>query len=192
MKTFAKLSLRSRWVITLAIVGLSSFTCRPLFAASVDRPEATIQDGFYLLMDTSKKEEKLHLLPIFKTTPPEIVAYMKHISEAANVTFSTMSELQNDDPSLKPEANPLPLIEQQTRTSIADVSQHKLLFETKGAPYVRVLLLNQIEASNYVGTLAQVMSDSSSNPKRIRALNKIAVRWFKVRDEGFQLLNGVR
>jgi hypothetical protein len=159
---------------------------------SSSRVEPQIQDGFFLLQDTCRKEKEIHLLPFLKTTPADIADYLNKISEAANTTMVTLDHLKKGDDSLDQEKNPLPLVEQQVRESFTTAAKAKVLSGTKGPAYVRALLVDQLQESIYIGALAKVMSEDDTDSDRAASLRKIADKWQEIRDTGYRLLNEVK
>ena len=164
----------------------------PSSKSSTTRMEPQIQDGFFLLQDTCEREKQLHLLPFLKTTPPDIARYLDEISSAANSTIVTLNRLKSGDHSLDRESNPLPIVEQQVRTSFTKAAQEKVLFGTKGPDYVRALLVDQLQETIYIGNLAKVMSEDDKDADRADSFRALATKWFEIRDEGYRHLNDVK
>lgn len=160
-----------------------SFSARAADCAPGDLPT-----GFYLLHGVCDEESGVHLLPLVKTTPPDVVDYVNRISKVAADNVAMIERMEDRDPSLKLDRNPLPKFEQKVRAAIRADKEHTLLFGTSGPAFVRALLLAQIEGSNYISFMAKVLAEE--DPQQSRSLMKISVQWRKLREEGIRLLAG--
>ena len=185
-------SCSTAWrVLPLSFLLLGAAT-PAVYASQGSGPEVEVRDGFFLVLDTCTREQKLHFLPIVKTTPPEVSDYLKQISVAADETIKTIHHLQETDGSLRTEKSPLPVIEQKARKLFIGAAQQNVIFGTKGPDYVRALLVDQIQESVYIGSVARVTSDADTDTDRAKTVSKIANRWLKLRDRGYHLLNEVK
>jgi hypothetical protein len=151
-----------------------------------------LNGGYYLLHHLCDDEAQLPLLLDVKHAPEAIKTFAIRISKTAKESNSLLEQMQDSDPALKFDQNPLPSIERDVRASIQDEKQHQLLFGTSDAPFVRALLVSQIEASNYGHNLAKVLSEQESDPKRIKLLERISAKWLAIHAEAFRLLSTIR
>ena len=147
-----------------------------------------LNGGYYLLHHLCEDEAKLPLLLDVKDAPPEIEKYAVHISKTAKESITALERLQENDPHLNFDKNPLPRIERDVRESIQADKQHQLLFGTTGAEFVRALLVSQVEASSYALNLAKVLSQQEKNPDRVKTLQHISVQWHAIHEEAMRLL----
>ena len=147
-----------------------------------------LNGGYYLLHHLCADEAKLPLLLDVKDAPPEIEKYAVHISKTAKESITALERLQENDPHLNFDKNPLPRIERDVRESIQADKQHQLLFGTTGAEFVRALLVSQVEASSYALNLAKVLSQQEKNPDRVKTLQHISVQWRAIHEEAMRLL----
>jgi hypothetical protein len=147
-----------------------------------------LNGGYYLLHHLCEDEAKLPLLLDVKDAPPEIEKYAVHISKTAKESIAALERLQENDPDLNFDKNPLPRIERDVRESIQADKQHQLLFGTTGAEFVRALLVSQVEASSYALNLAKVLSQQEKNPDRVKTLQHISVQWRAIHEEAMRLL----
>jgi hypothetical protein len=147
-----------------------------------------LNGGYYLLHHLCEDEAKLPLLLDVKDAPPEIEKYAVHISKTAKESITALEHLQENDPHLNFDKNPLPRIERDVRESIQADKQHQLLFGTTGAEFVRALLVSQVEASSYARNLAKVLSQQEKNPDRVKTLQHISVQWRAIHEEAMRLL----
>ena len=147
-----------------------------------------LNGGYYLLHHLCEDEAKLPLLLDVKDAPPEIEKYAVHISKTAKESITDLERLQENDPHLNFDKNPLPRIERDVRESIQADKQHQLLFGTTGAEFVRALLVSQVEASSYALNLAKVLSQQEKNPDRVKTLQHISVQWRAIHEEAMRLL----
>jgi hypothetical protein len=127
-----------------------------------------------------------------KHTSAEIESFADKISKTAKESSAVLEYMQDDDPALKFNPNPLPSIERDVRESIQDEKQHQLLFGTNDAEFERALLVSQIEASNYAHNLAKVLAEQETDPKRIKSLEKISSKWLAIHQESFHLLAAIK
>lgn len=147
-----------------------------------------LNGGYYLLHHLCEDEAKLPLLLDVKDAPPEIKKYAVHISKTAKESVTALERLQENDPDLNFDKNPLPRIERDVRESIQADKQHQLLFGTTGAEFVRALLVSQVEASSYALNLAKVLSQQEKNPDRVKTLQHISAQWRAIHEEAMRLL----
>jgi hypothetical protein len=148
-----------------------------------------LNGGYYLLHQLCDDEAQLPLLLDVKHAPEAIEGFAIRISNTAKDSNSLIEQMQESDPALKFDRNPLPSIERDVRESIQDEKQHQLLFGTSDDAFVRALLVSQIEASNYALNVAKVLSEQESDPKRIKCLERISAKWSALHSEAFQLLS---
>jgi len=151
-----------------------------------------LNGGYYLLRHLCDDEAQLPLLLDVKHAPDTIASFAIRVSMTAKESNSLLEQMQDSDPLLKFDQNPLPSIERDVRESIQDEKQHQLLFGTSDDAFVRALLVSQIEASNYGHNLAKVLSEQESDPKRVKGLAKISAKWLAIHTEAFRLLSTVR
>jgi len=151
-----------------------------------------LNGGYYLLHHLCDDEAQLPLLLDVKHAPEAIKAFAIKISKTAKESNALLEQMQEGDPLLKFDQNPLPPIERDVRASIQEEKQHELLFGTSDDAFVRALLVSQIEASNYGCNLAKVLSEQEGDPKRIKCLEKIETKWLAIHAEAFRLLSTVQ
>ena len=147
-----------------------------------------LNGGYYLLHTLAEDEAQLPLLLVVKHAPPGIAPYADQISKTAKKTLATLERLQEADPSIQFDRNPLPQIEQDTRASIKADKQHQLLFGTSDAEFARALLLSQIEACSYALNLSKVLGEQETDPDRSKTLRHLSAQWLDRRSEAFRLL----
>jgi len=177
--------MRSRFFGTLIAVaiGLGS-----LKADSSSKPPSELNGGYYLLHHLAEEESKVSMLFIIKDAPDQIGAYSKQVSQTANDTLAALDRIQEKNPSIHMDQNPLPQIELDVRASIRDDKQQQLVFDTSGSEFVRVFLNTQIQASTYAINLTKVLADKETNPHRAQVLRNLSAQWQKARDNAFRLL----
>lgn len=147
-----------------------------------------LNGGYYLFHHLCEDEAKLPLLLDVKNAPPEIEKYADHISKTAKQSIDALEHMQESDPHLNFDKNPLPRIERDVRESIQADKQHQLLFGTTGGEFVRALLVSQVEASSYALSLAKVLSQEEKNPDRVKTLQHISAQWRAIHEETIRLL----
>jgi hypothetical protein len=148
-----------------------------------------VNGGCFLLHDLLGNEAGLPILLDLKTAAPEIQAYAIKISRAAKSGLRTLDEMQDHDPAMNWDRNPLPKIEVDVRASITAEKQHQLLFGAKGPDFARALLISQLEASKYAANIAKVLSEKDSNPDHRQDFKRISEEWHALNDEAFRLLS---
>ncbi len=151
-----------------------------------------LNGGYYLLYHLCGDEAQLPLLIDMKHTSAEIESFADRISKTAKESNAVLEQMQDGDPALKLNRNPLPPIERDVRASIEDEKQHQLLFGTSAAEFERALLVSQIEASNYASNIAKVLAEQETDSKRIKSLEKISSRWLAIHQESFRLLAAIK
>jgi len=174
-----------------------SLSCAFIFFTFSRADEASgrqekLNGGYYLLHHLCDNEDQLPLLLDVKHSSPEIERFADRISKTAKESNAALEQMQDADPSLKFNHNPLPSIERDVRDSIQDEKQDQLLFGTSDAEFERALLVSQIEASNYAHNIAEVLADQDTDPTRIKSLEKISSKWFALNKEAFRLLATVQ
>lgn len=174
-------------VLGLGLVAGLLCMATPLVAAEA---ASNLQAGFYLLHNVCDEESQVHLITVAKTTPADVTDYVNRVSKIADESLKTLDGFEDRDPSLKLDRNPLPQFEQKVRKAIKADKQHNLLFGTTDAAFARALLFSQVEASNYIMHMAQVLADEDPNAHQTRELLKISARWEKLRNEGVRLSAG--
>jgi hypothetical protein len=152
-----------------------------------DRHEK-LNGGYFLLHQVCEDEAQLPLLLDVKHAPSEIVAYGDQISRTAKETVAALDRMQEHDPLIQFDRNPLPQIERDTRDSIKADKQHQLLFGTSDSEFVRALLVAQIEASAYALHLSKVLAEQETDPVRVKTLRHISTKWQGLRNEAFRIL----
>jgi hypothetical protein len=146
-----------------------------------------LRAGFFLMHDVAHEETQVDIMNLIKTTPPDVGAYLKKVSEAAADTVHILDRFQNNDSSLQADHNPLPPFEIAVRAGIHADKEHELLFGTKGPGYVKAILLAQIEAANYLTHLAKSWAERDHDADRAATMRKVSARWEKLREEGVRL-----
>jgi hypothetical protein len=154
--------------------------------------QGKLNGGYYLLHQLCEDEAKLPLLLDVKHAPSEIVNFADRISETAKECIADLEQMQDSNPAVKFNRNPLPPIERDVREAIQDEKQHQLLFGTSDAEFERALLVSQIEASNYARNIAKILANQETDPKRIKHLAKISFRWLTIHKESFRMLGAVK
>src|ERR1700734_3644850 len=95
-----------------------------------------LNGGYYLLHQLCDDEAQLPLLLDVKHAPQNIEDFAIRISKTAKESNSLLEQMQDSDPALKFDRNPLPSIERDVRESIQDEKQHQLLFGTSNDAFV--------------------------------------------------------
>jgi len=157
----------------------------PLRAADTLRDR---QVGYFLFNKTADEESEVHLITLAKTTPPDVVDYVKRVSENAGRTLAFVEKVEDRQPGLKLGDDPLPRFERDVRQSIREDKQHNLLFGTTDVKFARALLFSQVEATNYLMHMAKVLAQD--DPAHARELTRLSASWQKLRDEGVRLSAG--
>ena len=150
--------------------------------------QAKLNGGYFLLHQLADDEAQLPILLDLKHAPPEVVQYADKISKAGKETETALEKMQDHDPNIQLDRNPLPQIEQDVRDSIKGAKQHQLLFGTSNSEFVRALTVAQIEATSYASHLSKVLAEQESDPGRVRTLQHLSARWQALHDEAFRLL----
>ena len=156
--------------------------------ARADASPDNLKVGFFLLHDVCDEESSVNLITIVKTTPADVADYVQRISKLAGQGLKSVEAMEERDPALKMERNPLPDFEQKVRSGIRADKEHQLLFGTTGTAFARALLVTQIEASNYISQITQQLADEDPSGSDTRTLLRMSSRWLAIRDEGFRLL----
>ena len=172
----------------LPFLGMIALVGLPAHADDNSEHIRKLNGGYYLLHQLSDDESQLPLLLTVKHAPAEIGSFADEISKTGKETVSALDRLQESNPAIRLDQNPLPAIERETRDSIKDDKQHQLLFGTKDSEFVRCVLVSQIEASTYAKNLASVLADQETSPDRSRALRQISARWDGIRNKTYRIL----
>lgn len=176
---------RLGWLV--CYLGVAS-TLLPARGSETREQVAYLNGGYFLLHQLCEDEAKLPMIFLIKDAPPEIEAFAKQASQTAQESLATLDRMQEHDPNLKFNRNPLPRVEIDVRDSIQDEKQHQLVFGTSGPEFVRALVVTQIQSSSYALNLAKVLAQRETNPERVKALERITAKWHKINQEAFQLL----
>jgi hypothetical protein len=96
--------------------------------------------------------------------------------------------MQERDPIIQFDRNPLPRIERDARASIKDDKQHQLLFGTTDSEFARALLVSQIEACTYALHLSKILAEQETDRDRAKTLRHISAQWLGLRNEAFRIL----
>jgi hypothetical protein len=182
--------MHHHFALLLGGLGLAVVFTNPIRASDDSDRQDKLNGGYYLLHQLCDQEAQLPMLALLKTTPPEIVSYVDRIAKTANESKTALDRMQDHDPAIRFDKNPLPPIEREVRESISDAKQHQLLFGTSNGAFVRALLVSQIEASNYALNIAKVLADQENDPARVKALETIQTRWQSILDEAYRHLKG--
>jgi hypothetical protein len=179
----------SRLALFSLLIGLSgALAMIPVWANEASDRQVKLNGGYFLLHQLSEDEAQLPLLLDVKHAPAEIVTYTDQISRTAKETVAALDRMQEHDPLIQFDRNPLPQIEQDTRDSIKADKQHQLLFGTSDSEFVRALLVAQIEASAYARNLSKVLAQQETDPDRVKTLRHISAKWQGLRNEAFRIL----
>jgi hypothetical protein len=175
------------WVAALsATVTIAGTPCQ---AAEDESKMGKLNGGYFLLHDLSDNEASLPILLDLKHAPPEIQPFADEISKVAKETEAAIEKMQDRDPAIRYDKNPLPAIEKETRSAVSGDKQHRLLFGTHNDEFVRTLVVSQVEASGYAIGLCKALADDESDPARQKTLQHLAARWGTVRDDSYRLLS---
>jgi hypothetical protein len=189
------MKLLSRVFHVLSIITLIGCVSAPFTLVRGDDAGARqekLNGGYFLLHQLCDDDAQLPLLLDVKHAPEAIETFAIRISKTAKESNSLLEQMQDSDPALNFDRNPLPSIERDVRASIQDEKQHQLLFGTSDDAFVRALLVSQVEASNYGRNLAKVLSEQESDAKRIKLLERISAKWLAIHSEAFRLLSTVQ
>jgi hypothetical protein len=172
------------------LVGLISggLLSLPLHSSDSAAHVQKLNGGYFLLHALMHDESQVPLLLDIKDAPPEIGSFAVEIGKTGKADLAELERLQDRDPAIRFDQNPLPAIEQETRDSIKSDKQHQLLFGTKDSEFVRRFLLSQTEASTYALNLAKVLADQETDPDRSRVLRHISTQWLAIREKDFRIL----
>ena len=177
-------------VMLTSLLGLVFLT----IAQAKEREDSEHQDklngGYYLLHHLCEDESRLPMLSFIKTTPRDVADYVNRISQTAKESLASLEQIQDQNPAIQFDKNPLPPIERDVRESIHDAKQHQLLFGTTDAAFVRALLVSQIEASSYALNLSKVLADQETDPSRVKMLQRMSAKWLLIQNEAYRRLNG--
>lgn len=176
--------------LTACFLGMVSLTISQAKENEVSQRQDKLNGGYYLLHHLCDEESQLPMLSFIKTTPPEIVEYVDRISKTSKESLASLERMQDHDPAIRFDKNPLPSIERDVRESIHDAKQHQLLFGTTDAAFVRALLVSQIEASTYAVHLSKVLAEQETDPVRAKALQRISAKWLLIQNETYRHLKG--
>jgi hypothetical protein len=171
-------------LITCIFIGASFLQMR---ADPVAGSQTDLRDGFYLLHHDCKEESQASMITWIKTTPPQVVDYIKRVSQLAKESVQILDQMADKDPGLRGEADPLPPFSQAVRTSLSDDKEHLLLFGSKGTLFARRFLFTQAQACNYITHLTKVWSERDRDTFRAAEMRKLFVQWRAMRDEAFRL-----
>ena len=179
----------SRAALFSLLTGLSAFMAMlPTWGDGPSDHQGKLNGGYFLLHQLADDEAQLPLLLDVKHSPAEITAFADQISKTAKETVADLDRLQESDPSIRFDRNPLPQIERNVRASIKDDKQHQLLFGTTDSEFVRALLVAQIEASSYALHLNKVLADQETNPDKAKTLRHLSAKWLAIRNKAFRIL----
>jgi hypothetical protein len=175
-------------MVCCAILILSIPGLHPLKAGTVSKRSDELQGGYFLLHNLADEESSVSMLFLVKTAPEEVEVYGKQVSQTAKDTLDALDKIEDKNPSLHTDQNPLPQIELDVRASIRDEKQHQLLYGTTGPEFIRAFLITQIDASNYALNLTKVLADKETNPHRAQVLRNLSAQWQKAHDNAFRIL----
>jgi hypothetical protein len=179
----------SRFVFFSLLIGLSAALAMiPIWADEASDRQVKLNGGYFLLHQLSEDEAQLPLLLDVKHAPAEIITYADQISKTAKDTVVALDGLQQRDPAIQFDRNPLPQIERDSRASIKADKQHQLLFGTSDSEFVRAVLVAQIEAGTYALNLSKVLAEQETDPDRVKTLRHISDKWLGLRNEAFCIL----
>jgi len=149
---------------------------------------AYLNGGYHLLYQVCDDESNVSMIFLVKDAPVKIEVYAKHVSKTADESLVILEHMQDREPQLKFDRNPLPAVERDVRASIRSDKEDQLVFDTSGPDFVRAFLVSQIEASSYASNLAKVLEDRETDPRRIQALREVSAKWKAIRQDSFRLL----
>jgi len=174
--------------LSLLIGTGTAMTISPMRGDEASDRQGKLDGGYFLLHQVSEDETQVPLLLAVKHAPSEATAYADRISKTAKETVSALDRMQEHDPVIQFDRNPLPRIERDARASIKDDKQHQLLFGTTDSEFVRALLVSQIEACTYALHLSKVLAEQETDPGRAKTLRHISAKWLGLRNEAFRIL----
>jgi hypothetical protein len=90
-------------LITCIFIGASFLQMR---ADPVAGSQTDLRDGFYLLHHDCKEESQASMITWIKTTPPQVVDYIKRVSQLAKESVQILDQMADKDPGLRGEADP--------------------------------------------------------------------------------------
>jgi hypothetical protein len=179
----------SRFALFSVLIGLSAMLAMiPTRGDGASSRQEKLNGGYFLLHQLSEDEAQVPLLLDVKHAPSEITAYADQISKTGKETVAALERLQDGDPSIQFDRNPLPQIERDTRASIKADKQHQLLFGTSDSEFVRAVLVAQIEASTYALNLSKILAEQETDPGRVKTLRHISAQWLDRRNKAFRIL----
>jgi hypothetical protein len=173
------------FVFVGAIILLTTTTMR---GDTTSEKTTKLNGGYYLLHQLSADEKQVPMLMVIKHVPSGLPPYADHIAKTAAETLTALDHMQQGDPSLRFDQNPLPMIEQDVRDSIKEDKQHQLLFGTTDAEFVRAFLISQIEACTYAENISKVLAQQETDPDRVKTLQRLSTEWFHMRNEAYRIL----
>ena len=112
---------------------------------------------------------------------------VKKIATTSGAGSKLLEEFAKSDTSINLDAIRLPPGELATRDAIASTKKNELLSQT-GDKFELTLLLTQTEALNYAWHLAEIASQTDSQPERARALTGVGNEMKNLYHEVFLLL----
>ena len=173
-----------------SLVYLFSAAATDTSAKDNDASEArdNLNGGYYLLHKLCSDEAQLPLLLVVKDTPKQIHDFADKVSRTAKESMAVLDQMQEKDPQINWDHNPLPKFERDVRESITAEKQHQLLFGATGSDFARALILSQTEASKYGANITKVLAEQEENPERAKSLRRLSEKWHALYDESFRFL----
>jgi hypothetical protein len=171
--------------LLLAFVGCQSR--QPAVPPPHSASQATRNNCYSLLHQLLDDQKDVSMLRFIKREHSDVKDLVKKIASTSKAGSKFLEEFAKKDPSINLGAIRLPLGEVATRNAIASTKKNELLNQT-GQKFELTLLLTQTEALNYAWHLAEVASQTDSQPDRARALADIGNEMKNLYHEVFVLL----
>jgi hypothetical protein len=151
-------------------------------AANAKGTQAEQDAGYTLLRDVLVDERKVRQIFALKDASDPTRKLIEEISGLAETSLHQLDGLAKQKPTVRLNTPSLPPIEAKTRIAVYSKTTEELL-EKEGQEFEMALLLTQVEALGYMSNLTVVLAQGEGNPHRIKFLNQLSQKSFKLREK---------
>ncbi len=164
----------------MAVAALMLAGCAANKPLPDNTPDRDMIVGYSLLYSVVKDEANVDGLFILRKSSESTRAVVVAIAEASRQAKKDLEDMAAADPQLRLDVTDLPAAEADARSIIATDTSKKLLF---GDEFERTLLLSQLNATQYMGALAQYLSERERNEGRSATLKDLVQRMNELHGE---------
>ncbi|MCC6682973.1 MAG: hypothetical protein IT445_18900 [Phycisphaeraceae bacterium] len=157
----------------VAVAGLMLAGCAGHKTLPDDAPNRELVAGYSLLYSVIRDEANVDGLFILRKPSESTRSVVTSIAEAARQAKKDLEHMAAADPQLRLDITDLPAAEAEARSIVAAATSKRLLF---GDDFERALLLSQLDATQYMGALAQHLGQRELNADRAATFRDLARR----------------